>query len=157
MPIDPKDPPNLELLIKLMRLTTSSTDAEALMAIRKANEQVSKFGGDWDTILRGKVKVTVIGDPFKNLSTPAGFKPAPSHNAGFHAGNTVGPGAPPPPPPPPSGPLHWHNQPPPPPPRSPPRPRRPKPQPKPQPQPAQQFATNIKAARRRNVTIDDLI
>lgn len=59
---------NLDLLIKLLKMTTSSHDAEALLAMRKANEQILKVGGDWETLLRGKV--TIIEDPFKNIATP---------------------------------------------------------------------------------------
>ena len=59
--------PNLGLLIKLLKLTTASNDAEALSAMRKANEQLIKFGGDWEALLRGKV--TVIGDPFANTTS----------------------------------------------------------------------------------------
>ena len=61
--------PNLEILIKLMKLSASSNDAEALLAVRKANEQLTKFGGDWERLLRGKV--TVIGDPFLSMPVPA--------------------------------------------------------------------------------------
>jgi hypothetical protein len=60
--------PNLVLLIKLMKLTASSNDSEALLAIRKANEQLVKFGGDWERLLKGKV--TVIGDPFESVVAP---------------------------------------------------------------------------------------
>lgn len=63
------DLPNLGLLIKLMKMTTSSNDGEVLVAIRKANEQLAKFGGDWEALLSGKV--TVIGDPFAGLDIPA--------------------------------------------------------------------------------------
>jgi len=64
----PDDLPNLGLLIKLLKMTTSNTDAEALSAIRKANQQLQKFGGDWEALLRGKV--TVIGDPFADMPAP---------------------------------------------------------------------------------------
>jgi hypothetical protein len=60
--------PNLGLLIKLMKLTSSSNDSEALLAVRKANEQLVKFGGDWEKLLLGKV--TVIGDPFESVAPP---------------------------------------------------------------------------------------
>lgn len=60
--------PNLGLLIKLMKMTTSPRDNEALIAIRKANEQLVKFGGDWEALLAGKV--TVIGDPFEKVAAP---------------------------------------------------------------------------------------
>lgn len=62
------DPPNLQLLIKLMKLTASSNDSEALSAIRKANEQLLKFGGDWEKLLLGKV--TIIADPFTSFAAP---------------------------------------------------------------------------------------
>lgn len=62
------DLPNLGLLIKLLKLTTSTSDMEALAAMRKANEQLTKFGGDWERLLRGKV--TVIGDPFAGVAPP---------------------------------------------------------------------------------------
>lgn len=85
---------NLELLIKLMKLTTSNIDAEALLALRKANEQLSKLTtqgkpADWETLLRGKV--TLIADPFAFLPPSPGptiNRPSP----GFT------PKAPPPPP-----------------------------------------------------------
>lgn len=64
------DLPNLGTLIKCLKMTTSSHDGEALIAIRKANEQLQKFGGDWETLLRGKV--TVIGDPFAAVPEPEG-------------------------------------------------------------------------------------
>lgn len=60
--------PSLTLLIKLLKMTTSSSDAEALVAARKANAELKKFGGDWESLLRGKV--TVIGDPFADLAKP---------------------------------------------------------------------------------------
>jgi hypothetical protein len=60
--------PNLALLIKLLKLTASSNDSEALLAVRKANEQLVKFGGDWERLLKGKV--TVIGDPFEGVAAP---------------------------------------------------------------------------------------
>lgn len=69
--------PNLSLLIKLLKMTTSSNDAEALLAIRNANKQLAKFGGDWESLLRRHV--TIIGaDPFTNIDAPpASTRPAP--------------------------------------------------------------------------------
>lgn len=64
----PKDLPNLGMLIKLLKMTTSPHDGEALTAVRKANEALVKFGGDWESLLRGKV--TVIGDPFAGMEAP---------------------------------------------------------------------------------------
>jgi hypothetical protein len=55
----------LTLLIKLLKLTTSNNDSEALAAMRKANEQLPKLGGDWEKLLLGQVKV--VADPFANL------------------------------------------------------------------------------------------
>lgn len=63
-----KDPPNLDILIKCMKMTTSDNDNQALVALRAANRQVAKFGGDWETILRGKIKI--IGDPFSGITMP---------------------------------------------------------------------------------------
>lgn len=64
-----EDLPNLSLLIKLLKMTTSSNDAEALLAIRNANKQLVKFGGDWESLLRSHV--TIIGaDPFANIAPP---------------------------------------------------------------------------------------
>jgi hypothetical protein len=70
--------PNLPLLIKLLKMTTSPHDGEALLAVRKANEQLVKFGGCWEALLRGKV--TIIADPFANEACPPpppDRKPAP--------------------------------------------------------------------------------
>lgn len=98
-------PPSLTRLIKLMGMTTSASDAEALVALRMANREAAKFGS-WHEILSGKI--TVIGDPFADLphinqkTAPPPPPPRPT---------------PPPPPPPPSRP--W--TPPPPPPRPAPR------------------------------------
>lgn len=61
------DLPNLELVIKLLKMTTSANDNEALVALRKANDAVSQFT-DWETLLRGKV--TIIADPFESLDLP---------------------------------------------------------------------------------------
>lgn len=57
---------NFTLLIKLMGMTTSSNDGEALTAIRKANATIMRFGRTWDDILSGRVKV--IADPFSALT-----------------------------------------------------------------------------------------
>lgn len=59
---------NLELLIKLLKMTSSSNDGEALIAMRKANEAVARFT-DWDTLLRGKI--TIVEDPFNSIDRPA--------------------------------------------------------------------------------------
>ena len=126
-----------ERLIKLLKLSTSPNDAEALLAVRKANEAVKAAGWDWERLLRGKV--TIIADPFT--------APPP------RAADVRHPGAPPPPPP---RPQQRPAQPPPRPAYNPPPPR---PQPRPQPQPAYaQKAAQSKQQRRANpVNIDDLL
>lgn len=52
----------LELLIKVMKMTTATEDTVSLVALRKANAMLKAEGWDWDRLLRGKVKV--ISDPF---------------------------------------------------------------------------------------------
>lgn len=77
---------NVELLIKLMGMTTSSIDGEALAALRAANRLLIDQGkGSWESLLRGKLAPI---DPFASLPEPpkAAAPRAPS---------------PPPPPPPP--------------------------------------------------------
>lgn len=59
---------DLTRLIKLMGLTGSDSDHEALMAVRAANREIHKIGKSWAEILSGRVKV--IGDPFVGLSKP---------------------------------------------------------------------------------------
>ena len=59
---------NLDLLIKMMGMTQSDNDNQALVALRKANSFVSKIDGGWDSLLRGKV--TVIADPFAATTPP---------------------------------------------------------------------------------------
>jgi hypothetical protein len=60
--------PKHELLLKLLKMTASSNDAEALAAIRKANQLLAIASWDWDRLLAGKI--TVVGDPFGNLHRP---------------------------------------------------------------------------------------
>lgn len=60
---------NLDLLIKLLKMTTSSSEGEVLVAIRKANEHLKhKLSSDWESLLRGKV--TIIEDPFTKAPPP---------------------------------------------------------------------------------------
>ena len=89
-----REPINLELFIKLMMMTTSNTDGEALAALRFANAQLEKSGGNWESLLRGKLAPI---DPFMTLPEP------PQRSA-------------PPPPPPPRQPSYSQSPPPPPPP-----------------------------------------
>ncbi len=42
---------------KLMMLTTSTNDHEALSALRKANEMLSQSGNNWEEFIEGKVDV----------------------------------------------------------------------------------------------------
>ena len=65
---DPNQLPKQELLIKLLRMTTSDNDGEALTALRKANAFLTAAGWDWEKLILGKIRI--IEDPFKNLSTP---------------------------------------------------------------------------------------
>lgn len=69
------DPPNLDTLIKCMKMTTHENDNQALVALRAANKQLAKFGGDWESLLRGKVKI--IGDPFASFNMPNVDRPSP--------------------------------------------------------------------------------
>lgn len=75
----------LEKLIKLMKMTTSANDGEALTAVRMANAALARDGHDWETLLRGKI--TIVADPFAkddsftfpaNARKPKGWQPAPA-------------------------------------------------------------------------------
>lgn len=72
-PILPKE----ELLRKMLNMTTSDNDGQALVAIRKANELLAAAGWSWDKLLAGKIKI--IESPFKDMpnpSRPARVEPA---------------------------------------------------------------------------------
>jgi len=76
----PDDGPSLTLLIKLLKMTTSSNDGEVCIAARKANGLLGRhFGGDWEALLRGKV--TVIGDPFADMPAPPKKEATPTPRA----------------------------------------------------------------------------
>lgn len=62
------DEPHLPRLIKLMKMTTSSNDGEALTAVRLANALLTKINADWEKLLLGKVQV--VEDPFSRIATP---------------------------------------------------------------------------------------
>jgi len=62
--------PKQELLLKLLKMTTSDNDPEALSALRKANTLLKSAGWDWDMLIHSKIRI--IEDPFKNLGTPPG-------------------------------------------------------------------------------------
>ena len=57
--------PKQELLVKLLGMTASSNDGEALVAIRKANRLLAEAGWSWDQLIRGKI--TIVEDPFNRL------------------------------------------------------------------------------------------
>jgi cell division septation protein DedD len=119
---------NLTLLIKLLKMTTSNHDGEALTAMRKANEQLGKFGGDWEALIRGKV--TIIADPFTSASPP----PMPTQRQ-QHA-------APPPPPPRPAQRQPVYTQ--------------PRTAPRPQPRPRAAAQTPTPKFKRGSVSLDDI-
>lgn len=60
--------PKHELLLKMLKMTTSDNDGQALVAIRKANALMESAGWDWDRLFAGKI--TVVADPFASISTP---------------------------------------------------------------------------------------
>lgn len=62
------EPFSLSKLTKLLKLTTSDNNAEALLAMRKANDELKKLNLDWEGLLKGKI--TVIGDPFAERPRP---------------------------------------------------------------------------------------
>lgn len=59
---------DLVKFIKLMKMTTATTDGEALNAIRMANAMLRRNGHDWDNLLRNKI--TIIADPFTSIPEP---------------------------------------------------------------------------------------
>lgn len=124
----PSQEMNLSLVIKLLKMTTSANDAEALVAMRKANSIVTSAGWDWERLLLSKVKI--IADPFSTLGKPDNAKstrtptpapkPDPDDPWGYsppprpsRPARPSRPQASPfqnaPPPPPPSAPTGWAN------------------------------------------------
>lgn len=94
------DIPKQDLLAKLLKMTTSNNDGEALAAIRKANALLASAGWDWDKLLAGKIRIAA--DPFASLQTP--YNPGNGRAAPQPAPPPVRPHKPafsPPPPPPP--------------------------------------------------------
>lgn len=53
---------DFEIFIKLMMLSTSPNDGEALTALRKANAKLHSIGRNWEELLRGKVAVSDFPD-----------------------------------------------------------------------------------------------
>jgi hypothetical protein len=70
-----EDLSKLDLLIKIMGMTTSDNDNTALVAVRKAQALLKAEGWDWERLLRAKIKV--VEDPFNRVSpTSPAAKPA---------------------------------------------------------------------------------
>jgi len=84
-----------DMLLKLLKMTTSDNDGEALTAIRHANRVLRDAGWDWDKLIHAKIRI--VEDPFKNLGTPSS-SPSPMA-ATSHAPYAPPPRAPSPPPP----------------------------------------------------------
>jgi len=63
--------PKQDLLLKILRMTTSDNDNVALNAVRRANEFLSKNGWDWDKLINAKIRIAA--DPFSNLQTPQSY------------------------------------------------------------------------------------
>jgi hypothetical protein len=76
---DQSDPPNLDTIIKLMGMTGSMHDPEALTALRMATAQLKKWGWTWESILRGKIKI--MPDPFASIPMPAAQTGGSMHHA----------------------------------------------------------------------------
>jgi hypothetical protein len=96
---------NLDLLIKLLMMTTSDNDNIALISIRKANAQLEKFNADWESLLRGRV--SVVADPFNGMAKPSvESRPAPKATPPAPAPTPPRPRAPTPPPRPAPHPMH---------------------------------------------------
>jgi hypothetical protein len=60
---------NIQMLIKLLRMTESSHDGEVLNAARMANALLNKHNVNWDEALRGQVPM-VDADPFATIPDP---------------------------------------------------------------------------------------
>ena len=54
--------PDFKVFLKLMNLTTSSFDHEALSAIRMANAVLARTNQTWDDLLHGKVVMIAAQD-----------------------------------------------------------------------------------------------
>ena len=55
-------------LIKLLGMTTSTNDAEALVALRAANRELDRLGKTWHEFITSRL--TVVADPFGSIPTP---------------------------------------------------------------------------------------
>lgn len=67
-PAQPTKSDDLKLVIKLMKMTTSQNDSEALAALRQANKRLLAAGWDWEALLTAKV--TIVADPFGSIEAP---------------------------------------------------------------------------------------
>jgi hypothetical protein len=67
---------DFEIFIKLMMMTQSSSDQEALTALRKANAKLASINRNWEELLRGKVTTAEFPDIAMggNLNTGGGVK-----------------------------------------------------------------------------------
>ena len=93
-----EDLPKQDLLVKLLKMTTSSNDGEALAAMRKANALLLTAGWDWDKLIAGKIKV--IEDPFKSVMDPFAYRDTAPRTRPSPPPPPRSPSPPPPPPPP---------------------------------------------------------
>lgn len=89
--------PKQDLLLKMLRMTESDNDGQALVAIRKANALLQSAGWTWEKLLSGKI--TVVADPFASMpeinreapetrhapATPPPPRRAASRTAAFHS------------------------------------------------------------------------
>src|SRR5260370_31922069 len=62
------EPPKQDPLLKPPGMTTSASDNEALMAIRRANELLARAGWTWEMLLKNKIKI--IENAFNGISNP---------------------------------------------------------------------------------------
>lgn len=72
------DDNKLELLIKIMKMTTAEPTIAAV-AFAKANQLLAQEGWDWERLLRGKVKI--LADPFSGVAAPPQFTSSPPPKA----------------------------------------------------------------------------
>lgn len=57
-----------DLLVKILGMTTSDNDGQALVAIRKANKLLADAGWTWERLIAGKI--TIVQDPFNGVGDP---------------------------------------------------------------------------------------
>ncbi len=90
---DKGDPPNLDKIIKLMGMTGSDHDAEAISALRMATRIMKEWGWTWDAVLHGKVKI--MPNPFANIPSPFSGQSSQSSGGATYMRPTPTPPAPP--------------------------------------------------------------